>query len=315
MANKWGLSDQDKQTIYTPIMSNSDSWTDVKNTPAGNLSFLSSSKRQKVKNDYDSKQRKKAADYNKAGSGHENILGYTTKTNTKSPTARDLSKQLTQYEKSKKSGTPSTAAATPTTETPTTETLKHVDNEDDYESSDEESEATDHGFVELFNPATGVLSLGYDDVSVGIGKGSIEPPDSPDSSVEIVEAPKKIISPKFVCKGCGNIKKDCHEVRFGPTLVQDAISFYEKTDEPGLVSGSCIDDELTKRYNDYLRFSCDRRTGLYDLKVWYSPPKCLETGSMRFAKRLVRNQQVYCVIITKRVYGAAGKHLFNIGDK
>ena len=284
-----------------------------KKKTAGNLYFLSSSKRQKVRKDHKSKQQKKAANYKKVVSGHGNILSFTNTTNTptdtKCPTARDLSKQLTQYEKSKRSETPLTGAGTPTTET-----LKHDDNEDEYESSNDNSEATGHGFVELVNPATGVLSLGYDYVSVGVGIGSIQVPASP-SSVEIVEAPKKINCPTFVCKGCGNIKKNCHEVRHGPTLVQDAISFNEKNNEPVMVCGSCIDDEFTKRYNKYLYFSCDRCTGLYDLTVWYTPPKCLETGSMNFAKKLVRNQQVYCIIVTKRVYGAAGTHLFNIRER
>ena len=107
----------------------------------------------------------------------------------------------------------------------------------------------------------------------------------------------------YTCRACGNCDEKCHESLFGEFLKQEAITYYEKSEEPENVTENDIVRMFVEVYNDKLCFLCyHNHNHEYDVKDDYQLPMCIESGSLVSTILLIQQQQVYQMLSEKRKY-------------
>ena len=124
----------------------------------------------------------------------------------------------------------------------------------------------------------------------------------------------KYVGKQLMCQACGNMEKYCHQVMFGFFLTHECITMYEDSVEPENVTENMLHKHFVDKYNDRLRIYCWDEFHKYDT-CWYELPMCHESGSLQYTLKLIQNQQVYCLLRNKRIYGVAQNHIFHAADK
>ena len=132
--------------------------------------------------------------------------------------------------------------------------------------------------------------------------------DSTDINVQDVEGQEEDIEvdDKFVCQGCGNKGKECHQYKYGSWIVQEAISFFHEN-EPDKITESDVKHNMKYAYNKQLNFDCYKETYKYDSNCWYDFSPCLEKGGVEYGLKVVQNQQIFFHLEKRREGGIAGR--------
>ena len=122
------------------------------------------------------------------------------------------------------------------------------------------------------------------------------------------------IEPDFVCVGCGNGPDSCHQYLYGGWLVQEAISLFDEM-EPHEITEQDIIHRMQYKYNTQISFACWHEIKMYDSSCWYEFPGCLSEGAVEYAKKVIKNQQVFLHLRKRRQGGIAIRTLRNNGTK